>query len=126
LVQVQEEEPQQRAVFSKRSSSFLLMLMFFVYILFSKDFDKYYIGHTDNMENRLWSHNNSERVTYTSKYRPWEVVACFEAGTERGGAMKIERKLKKLKSKEMYRRIIAGQLPDFLAQLVRVPNEIRD
>ncbi len=31
------------------------------------------------MEDGFWSHNNSIRETYTSKYRPWSLAACFEA-----------------------------------------------
>ena len=127
MVQVQEGEHENQRVTTKWScGSFLFISMFYAYILYSRNYNKYYIGHTDNIKNRLWAHNNSVRTTYTSKYRPWELAACFEAGRDRGFAMEIERKIKNLKSKEMCRRIIEGHLPEFLAQLVRVPNEIRD
>jgi len=98
--------------------------MFYVYIIHSAKFDKYYIGHTDNIENRLWSHNNSARITYTSKFRPWDLVVCFEAGESRKSAIFFEREIKKIKNKEVIRRIIEGELPESLAQLVRVPNKI--
>lgn len=98
--------------------------MFYLYILYSEKFDKYYIGHTDNIENRLWSHNNSIRETFTSKYRPWTLAACFEAGNSRDSAMKFEKDIKKFKSKVIIKRIIDGQIPNNLAQLVRVPNKI--
>ena len=97
-------------------------MMFYVYILYSVDFDKYYIGHTDNLNDRLWSHNNTERATFTSKYRPWTFAACFEIGERRADAMKVESQLKKLKSKIMLKRIIEGIYPDFIAQLV-IPNK---
>ena len=96
---------------------------YYVYILYSEKFDKYYIGHTDDIENRLWSHNNSIRETYTSKYRPWHTLACFEAGNERSCAMNYEKQIKRFKSKKMIKQIIDGNLPESLAQLVRVPNK---
>jgi len=96
--------------------------MFYVYILYSVPFDKYYIGHTDNLEIRLWSHNNTERKTFTSKYRPWTMVAAFEINKNRADAIQIEKKLKQMKSKIMLKRIVEGLYPDYIAQLVRVPN----
>ena len=96
--------------------------MFYVYILYSERFDKFHIGHTDNLENRLWSHNNTERNTFTSKYRTWKIVASFEVTKNRADAMQIEKRLKQMKSKIILKRIVDGVYPDFLAQLVRVPN----
>ena len=96
--------------------------MFYVYILYSVKFDKYYVGHTDNLKNRLWSHNNTERNTFTSKYRPWEMVAGFEVNGNRADAAHVETQLKQMKSKIMLKRIAEGFYPEFIAQLVRVPN----
>ena len=107
-----------KPVFSKNH-----LLLYYVYILYSEKFDKYYIGHTDDIENRLWSHNNSIRETYTSKYRPWHPLACFEAGNERSCGMNYEKQIKRFKSKKMIKQIIDGDLPESLAQLVRVPNK---
>jgi putative endonuclease len=100
---------------------------YYVYILYSERSDKYYIGHTENYKARLWSHNNSERTNYTSSFRPWIIAACFEAGVERGDAIKIEKKLKNLKSKVRLKKIIEGEeFPDFLSPLIRLSlnNEI--
>ena len=44
--------------------------MFFAYILYSKSADKYYYGHTKNLENRLKEHNQG-KVRFTKPYRPW-------------------------------------------------------
>jgi putative endonuclease len=96
--------------------------MFYVYILYSAPFDKFYIGHTDNLENRLWCHNNTERSTFTSKYRPWTLIAAFETNENRADAILIEKKLKQMKSKVMLKRIVEGVYPDFIAQLV-IPNK---
>ncbi|WP_082911433.1 GIY-YIG nuclease family protein [Pedobacter psychrophilus] len=45
--------------------------MFYLYILYSISSNKYYLGYSEDPERRLLEHNNSERVTYTSKHRPW-------------------------------------------------------
>ena len=49
-----------------------------VYILVSKlNPEKYNIGMTDNLEQRIKIHNNGE-VTHTSKYIPWEIDTFIE------------------------------------------------
>ena len=80
--------------------------MFYVYILYSKIFDKYYVGHTNNPEQRLISHNTSEKNTYTSKYRPWIMVKLIEVPAGRGEAMKVEKFIKKQKSISFIKKII--------------------
>ncbi|MBI5371475.1 MAG: GIY-YIG nuclease family protein, partial [Sphingobacteriales bacterium] len=45
-------------------------MVFYVYILYSIDFDRYYIGQTQHFENRLLRHNaGTEKAT--APYRPW-------------------------------------------------------
>ncbi|MFP4042588.1 MAG: GIY-YIG nuclease family protein [Bacteroidales bacterium] len=53
--------------------------MFFVYILYSENFDKYYVGHTNNIERRLQEHNSDEfSHYYTSKFKAENKVKnCF-------------------------------------------------
>ena len=73
--------------------------MFYVYILYSEIADKYYVGSTDNPHRRLEEHNITSEHTYTSKYRPWELKAYFKVGESRSTALKIEKHIKKQKSK---------------------------
>jgi putative endonuclease len=47
---------------------------FVVYILYSKKFDKTYVGFTNSIIQRFYSHNFHATKGYTIKYRPWEVV----------------------------------------------------
>ncbi len=47
---------------------------FVVYILYSKKFDKTYVGYTSSIIDRIHSHNFFAKNGYTIKYRPWEVV----------------------------------------------------
>jgi putative endonuclease len=48
--------------------------MFVVYVLYSEKFNKHYTGFTSNLEERLKSHFEHEKKSYTSKYRPWKLI----------------------------------------------------
>ncbi len=67
--------------------------MFTVYVLYSTNYDKIYIGYTSDIEQRLISHNQLAVKGYTIKYRPWKLVRSevFEIKHE---AMKMEKQLK--------------------------------
>ncbi len=91
---------------------------FVVYILYSERFDKYYIGQTSSMEMRLERHNEFELTnSFTSKYRPWKIMAWVETGDYRSSAMKVESRLKALKSKKMIARF--AQQPDLLLEFAK-------
>ena len=46
----------------------------YVYILRSVSHpDQIYIGHSENIENRMEYHANPKPTAYTSKYAPWEL-----------------------------------------------------
>jgi len=47
--------------------------MFVVYILSSEKIPRTYTGYADNLEKRLWCHNNG-RVAATKFFRPWKVI----------------------------------------------------
>ncbi|WP_458308460.1 GIY-YIG nuclease family protein [Croceiramulus getboli] len=102
-------------------------MVFYVYLLFSDSTNKYYVGSSHDPWCRLTSHNTSDRKTFTSKGRPWELKAIFKVGSDRGDAVKIERWIKKQKSRRLLEKLVD---PDYipegrLAQLVRVPY-VRD
>jgi len=71
-----------------------LALMFFVYVLYSKTFDKYYIGQTKDLEQRIIRHNN-RLENFTKKYIPWE-LKFYLTKSMRSEALQLERKLKNL------------------------------
>ena len=48
--------------------------MFTVYVLYSKSYDKIYIGFTSNLEQRLLSHNELGKKGWTIKFRPWQLI----------------------------------------------------
>ena len=66
----------------------------FVYIIYSPTFDRFYIGQTQDFENRLERHNSGTE-TATKAYRPWELVLTIQKDT-RSEAVILERKLKNL------------------------------
>lgn len=87
----------------------------------------YYVGYTNDYLRRLKEHNEQEKFnTFTSKHRPWDLKAAFACGNSESDAVKIERFIKKQKSKNFIERLIlADNFTGSLAQLVRVPK-LRD
>ena len=82
--------------------------MFYIYILFSKSSDRYYIGHTSNVLRRLEEHNNpAEFSKYTAKGIPWSLVLSFEISHSRGEALKVEKFLKRQKNRSFIQRLIS-------------------
>ena len=72
-------------------------------------------------------HNSSQDATYTSKYRPWFLKAVFYVSEIENDAVKIERFLKRQKSRKLLEDLINPHFQPVgrLAQLVRVPH-VRD
>ncbi|MEM9142246.1 MAG: GIY-YIG nuclease family protein [Bacteroidota bacterium] len=78
--------------------------MFIVYILQSNLDDSYYIGQTENLEQRLKYHNDG-KSRYTKRKVPWKVV-YFEEYKTRKKAISRERFLKKQKNRSFYEKLI--------------------
>jgi putative endonuclease len=71
--------------------------MFFVYILEATESKRYYIGQTENLEERLKRHNQGRNLS-TKAYVPWRMKWQKEFET-RSEAVKFERKLKGIKKR---------------------------
>ena len=101
--------------------------MFYVYILFSHESNRYYIGSSSDPWLRLNQHNNNSGDKYTGKHHDWKLMAVFEAGSTRAEAMCVERWLKRQKSRSLIIKLLDPSfvLVGELAQLVRVPH-LRD
>lgn len=67
--------------------------MFYVYILYSSSLGKYYVGSTENVENRLQQHN-SGKGNFTKKGVPWFLIVSIEC-VSRTEAVQLELKVKK-------------------------------
>lgn len=78
---------------------FLCMGKFYVYILYSETSQKYYIGQTNNLLDRIQRHNAGS-VLSTAPHKPWRIVWSCEK-PNRVEAMALEKKLKNLSKKRI-------------------------
>ena len=65
---------------------------YYVYVLESQSSGRRYVGHTKDVDHRVWWHNAGHNVS-TRKRGPWRIVLSEELRT-RAEAMKRERFLK--------------------------------
>lgn len=73
--------------------------MRFVYIIYSKKSDKYYIGETYEIEQRLMFHNSTDDNTNSTKSGiPWVLFLALQV-ENRIIARRIETHIKRMKSK---------------------------
>jgi putative endonuclease len=80
---------------------------FIVYIIYSKSLDSFYVGHTANLDDRLFRHNNSGSKS-TKKAKDW-ILVYQEAFPTRAEAMARETAIKKQKSKSFIQQLIKKQ-----------------
>jgi putative endonuclease len=78
--------------------------MYYTYILYSKQFDRYYIGQSEDITSRLERHNKGI-VPSTKAYIPWELV-YFEIYATRSLAGKREKEIKAKKSRKFIESLI--------------------
>ena len=86
--------------------------MFYVYIL-QNAAGKFYVGHSQDAEQRLGSHNRTDQVfgKYTRKNGPWRLVWKEEHPT-RASAIRREREIKAKKSARWIREnLLNGGVP---------------
>jgi putative endonuclease len=86
----------------------------YLYIIRSEVKETYYTGVSENIDQRLISHNTSPGG-YTRKYRPWKIVYQHAFPTC-DQARLAEKVIKSWKSKRMIRLLINGaiQIEDYL------------
>ena len=77
---------------------------YITYILYTEHYNKYYIGQTGNMAQRLQFHNELSEKGYTKKYRPWKVMLELRF-QRRSEAIQVENYLKK-KPRTFIKRLI--------------------
>jgi len=71
--------------------------MYSVYILYSKSFDRYYVGYTNNIERRIAEYNR-KKGKFTDAGIPWELI-YFESYPTKKEAREREEFIKSRKSK---------------------------
>lgn len=79
-------------------------MKYYVYILFSQNMNRYYVGSSNDVNERLKKHLASKKG-FTSKAKDWEVKYTEEYNT-RTEALKRENQIKKWKSRVMIEKLI--------------------
>ena len=90
------------------------MKMFYFYILYSEKLDKFYIGYTSDLQDRLRKHNSNHKG-FTGKVEDWDIVYSEEY-TSKELAYARERQVKKWKSKVRIKELISrngSEHPDY-------------
>jgi len=78
--------------------------MFYLYIIYSKKLDKYYVGYSSDIKERLRKHNTSNK-SYTGKANDWELKYTEQFATKEE-AMYREKQIKKWKSRKLIIQLI--------------------
>jgi len=78
--------------------------MYSVYILYSQKIDKYYIGYSSNVLDRLSKHNSKSKG-FSNTGRPW-IIVYTEEFVNKKDAMNRERQLKKWKNRDRLETLI--------------------
>ena len=87
-----------------------------VYILHSKTLDRFYIGFTTNLNQRMEFHLNPEEARkFTSKAKDWELFFKIDCETK-NQALAIEHHIKKMKSKIYIENLV--RYPDIIIKLL--------
>jgi putative endonuclease len=83
--------------------------MYTVYVLYSKSYDKIYIGYTSNLKQRFLSHNKLAKKGWPIKFRPWE-IAHTETFEIKKDAMAREKALKSYQGRKWIRSEITNKV----------------
>jgi putative endonuclease len=81
--------------------------MFFVYVIYSTETDRYYTGQTEDLETRMKSHE-AGISPFTSIAKDWKLV-YFEEYKNRTDAIKREIAIKKKKSRKYIEWLISNK-----------------
>ena len=82
-------------------------MTFTVYIIYSLSLNQFYIGHTENLKDRLFRHNNSGSKA-TKKAYDW-ILKYTEEYSSKSEAYKREMKIKGRKSREYIELLIENK-----------------
>jgi putative endonuclease len=74
-------------------------MVFFIYILYSEKCDKYYVGHTHDIDIRIQEHNTGKGGKFSKNCIPWKLMYS-ETYPSRKEAIQRERSIKNKKSRK--------------------------
>jgi len=78
--------------------------MYYYYILYSEKFDRYYYGHSSNVDLRLDRHNNG--WTKSTKSGIPRKIVYYETFSTKGEAIKRELEVKRWKNRKLVEELI--------------------
>jgi len=84
------------------------MLSYEVYILKSLNYNHYYVGHSADVEKRLFEHN-SGKVRSTKAYKPWKIIFTEEKPNKKEVYAR-EMQIKSFKHGEAFKNLIENCL----------------
>ena len=82
--------------------------MHYVYILYSKSINKFYVGYSENPDKRLDFHNSELNKIWSKRGKPWELIATFSFQIK-SDALRAEKFIKQQKSTKYIQTIIEQQ-----------------
>ncbi len=83
--------------------------MYFLYIIHSCSVDKYYVGVTQNLSDRINKHNHHKyQGSYTKIANDWKYVLTFKTETKKD-AVYLEAFIKRMKSRKFIEKIISNE-----------------
>ncbi|HZW63087.1 MAG TPA: GIY-YIG nuclease family protein [Flavobacteriaceae bacterium] len=90
--------------------------MHYLYILYSKSTDRFYVGQSSDVLSRLDLHNTHHfKGAFTKIASDWEIAMAFPC-TQKKDALFLERFVKRMKSKAFIRKVIAH--PEILTAIL--------
>ena len=76
--------------------------MFYIYIIYSKNIDAFYVGQTIDLIKRIEEHNSKfYENTYTSKANDWILYFSMECESKKQSIL-IESHIKRMKNRKYY------------------------
>jgi len=80
--------------------------MYYAYVIYNKKYDKFYIGQTRDLRERLELHNHHAFVGYTSRFDgEWELIYSEKAPIRREALIR-EGQLKSFRGREFIKKFI--------------------
>ncbi len=81
------------------------LIMYYVYVLYSSEYDNIYIGYTSDLQARLTSHNHPQNHGWTARYRPWQLI-YHEIFETKKDAMIREQQLKSARGRQFVKSLL--------------------
>jgi len=79
--------------------------MYYIYVLYSNEYNKSYVGFTSDLGKRIASHNHPLNKGFTSNFKPWRLIYS-ESYHSKKAAMIREKQLKTAQGRNFIKQYI--------------------